>query len=430
MAPPLLRTPPSFPFTLPLHFSLQLMHKAGIPPTFAHLRIICTKTEPDFSVWILKMIKGAQHASANGRPARASPAGPHGLPPHPKALSPPQPGSKTVKLTQGRPLRVTQNDDLHGVPGARRVGICKVAELGISYRVVEADLGGWPSAPSPRAPRVVSEGGDGSGLGLGLGVGVGEAFWPGRKDARALVREVGQGLRVLDLHCGTGGFALNAAKGGANSVLGVDRLDRVIRVAKANVKENKLGDVVSFEKKPALSFVHDAAARGEVWDLVVLDPPMSRGTKGGNLTPLTRGRRINKYMKLVEASLSIIRPGGMLLALESSGQVLSSQQLFTSERAMIAAISAAAQYSTGWCVTPLTMGSNEGELSSSIVRQSLIENDLSPPGSISVEKGGSGSRSRDEGNREGKDSEKEGVDWPNPPLWVLFICSPHPVLHR
>lgn len=47
------------------------------------------------------------------------------------------------------------------------------------------------------------------------------AFAPGRMKARALVGEVSRGLEVLDLYCGTGGFALNAAKKGARSVWGV-----------------------------------------------------------------------------------------------------------------------------------------------------------------------------------------------------------------
>ncbi|CAM9589579.1 unnamed protein product, partial [Hapterophycus canaliculatus] len=49
-----------------------------------------------------------------------------------------------------------------------------------------------------------------------------EAFFaPGRADAKALVRKLSPGLDVLDLCCGTGGFALNAAAGRARSVLGV-----------------------------------------------------------------------------------------------------------------------------------------------------------------------------------------------------------------
>ncbi|CAN0421262.1 unnamed protein product, partial [Scytosiphon promiscuus] len=42
-------------------------------------------------------------------------------------------------------------------------------------------------------------------------VGQREAFFaPGRADAKALVRKLSPGLDVLDLCCGTGGFALNA----------------------------------------------------------------------------------------------------------------------------------------------------------------------------------------------------------------------------
>lgn len=48
-----------------------------------------------------------------------------------------------------------------------------------------------------------------------------EAFAPGRVVGKEVVRRISRGLNVLDLYCGTGGFAMNAAVGGARSVLGV-----------------------------------------------------------------------------------------------------------------------------------------------------------------------------------------------------------------
>ena len=43
-----------------------------------------------------------------------------------------------------------------------------------------------------------------------------------QRENRALVRRLARGRVVLDCCCYTGGFALNAAAGGAESVCGVD----------------------------------------------------------------------------------------------------------------------------------------------------------------------------------------------------------------
>jgi S-adenosylmethionine-dependent methyltransferase len=45
-------------------------------------------------------------------------------------------------------------------------------------------------------------------------------FYADQRDSRALVQRLSVGKRVLDLCCYTGGFALNAAIGGASSVTG------------------------------------------------------------------------------------------------------------------------------------------------------------------------------------------------------------------
>jgi 23S rRNA (cytosine1962-C5)-methyltransferase len=46
-------------------------------------------------------------------------------------------------------------------------------------------------------------------------------FYADQRDNRAVVRDLAAGKRVLDLCCYTGGFALNAAVGGAVHVTGM-----------------------------------------------------------------------------------------------------------------------------------------------------------------------------------------------------------------
>ncbi|KAG6392463.1 hypothetical protein SASPL_146682 [Salvia splendens] len=78
----------------------------------------------------------------------------------------------------------------------------------------------------------------------------------------------------LDVCCYTAGFALNAARGGALSVTGVDSSSPALEIARENVVLNNLDPrVISFQKEDATHFMKTAIANGDSWDIVILDPP-------------------------------------------------------------------------------------------------------------------------------------------------------------
>lgn len=53
----------------------------------------------------------------------------------------------------------------------------------------------------------------------------------------------------------------------------VDKAARAVRTSKNNAAANGLDGTVSFVRAEALSFAEEAARLGQVWDLVVVDPP-------------------------------------------------------------------------------------------------------------------------------------------------------------
>ena len=218
------------------------MRAAGVPPAFAHLRARCTYPEERFSVWLDRIAAAADAAAAA---AAASPLGETPLPP------PPPP--------RGRRLGGGAGD-----ASAPSVRTTSVAELGIAYAVRSGSGSSRPrraaaaaaASPTPVVPQPSSKcNGNGNGNGNGNDGGDGDGgveaaarsttatvtgkkagtasapreaaegreffFAPGRAEVKALVRKLSRGLDVLDLCCGTGGFALNAAAGKARSALGV-----------------------------------------------------------------------------------------------------------------------------------------------------------------------------------------------------------------
>jgi 23S rRNA G2069 N7-methylase RlmK/C1962 C5-methylase RlmI len=73
------------------------------------------------------------------------------------------------------------------------------------------------------------------------------------------------------MFCYSGGFALNAAAGGASTVTAVDSSQSAIDNGVANAALNSLN--VQFEKGDALKWMDAAIERGQTFDIVVLDPP-------------------------------------------------------------------------------------------------------------------------------------------------------------
>ncbi|KAL5978779.1 hypothetical protein ACLOJK_029896 [Asimina triloba] len=99
-------------------------------------------------------------------------------------------------------------------------------------------------------------------------------FYADQRENRHFISSISKGRKVLDICCYSGGFALNAAKGGATHVIGIDSSLPALELANENVHLNKLDPTkVSFLKEDATQFMKAAAAREECWDLIILDPP-------------------------------------------------------------------------------------------------------------------------------------------------------------
>ncbi len=98
-------------------------------------------------------------------------------------------------------------------------------------------------------------------------------FFLDQKYNRAAVQKLSRGMRVLDCFTHTGSFALNAARGGAASVLGVDASEQGIEQARINARLNGAEERTEFICADVFELLPELEARGEVFDLVILDPP-------------------------------------------------------------------------------------------------------------------------------------------------------------
>ncbi|MCQ2378302.1 MAG: class I SAM-dependent methyltransferase [Victivallaceae bacterium] len=139
-------------------------------------------------------------------------------------------------------------------------------------------------------------------------------FYFDLRDVRRKVKELAAGKRVLNVFCYTGGFAVAALAGGAESLLNVDSSRPALQRARRNLELN------AFQDKPCELRAADAFGEldrlrdaGEKFDLVILDPPKLVDSK----SHLLRGCRA--YSMLARRGFELLSDGGILLNLSCSG---------------------------------------------------------------------------------------------------------------
>ena len=92
-----------------------------------------------------------------------------------------------------------------------------------------------------------------------------------QKSNRYLVRQYAKDKIVMDCFSHTGGFALNAALGGAKQVYSVDVSKTALDQGYKNAKLNHLEDKIKFVQADVFDFL--ANAKPGKFDFIILDPP-------------------------------------------------------------------------------------------------------------------------------------------------------------
>lgn len=145
-------------------------------------------------------------------------------------------------------------------------------------------------------------------------------FCDQRENRRRLAGLVLPGMRVLDLCCYTGGFALSAAiHGRAAEVTGVDLDEQAVAQARRNANLNQVR--IDWVHCDAFSYARQMQRNGRKWDLIVADPPKLVGSR----EEAAEGQQ--KYEDLNGLALTLLPPGGMLVTCSCSGLV--SEEEFT-----------------------------------------------------------------------------------------------------
>lgn len=140
-------------------------------------------------------------------------------------------------------------------------------------------------------------------------------FYLDQRDARARVRSLAHGRRVLNCFSYTGGFAVSALCGGAAHATSIDTSMNALEMAERNASENGVGDKHDGIKGDVFDVLRGMFDEGERFDLVVLDPPKF-APSAAHVEKASRG-----YRDLMNRGLRLLNPGGLLFTFSCSGAI-------------------------------------------------------------------------------------------------------------
>ena len=153
-------------------------------------------------------------------------------------------------------------------------------------------------------------------------------FFLDQKLNRAAIKPLCKDARVLDCFTHTGSFALNAGLAGAKDVLGVDASALAIEEAQKNALLNNLEDRVRFETADVFDLLPELEKKGELFDVVVLDPPAFTKSRE------SVAKAVKGYKEINLRGMKLIKDGGYLATCSCSHFM--SQELFSKTIALAA----------------------------------------------------------------------------------------------
>lgn len=142
-------------------------------------------------------------------------------------------------------------------------------------------------------------------------------FYFDQRDKREALRKYVAGKRVLNCFSYTGGFSVYAALASDTAhITSVDASEPAIALARQNFTLNGLDpETQEFLIADVFAYLEEARRRGELFDVVILDPPAFAKTQS------MRSQALKAYRRLNTLGMSVLRSGGILLTCSCTGVV-------------------------------------------------------------------------------------------------------------
>jgi len=130
------------------------------------------------------------------------------------------------------------------------------------------------------------------------------------RDIRARIRDMSDGMDVLNLFAYTGSVSVYAAAGGAKSVTTIDMSNTYLEWAKQNFKLNGLNsDSYYFIKSDCMKWLKAQNSQTKTYDLIFVDPPTFSNSK--SMEDVFDIQKDHAY--LIKQCMKLLNPGGVLI---------------------------------------------------------------------------------------------------------------------
>lgn len=132
--------------------------------------------------------------------------------------------------------------------------------------------------------------------------------------ARAIIRSMSKGMRVLNLFSYTSSFSVYAAAGGAEKTVSVDLSNVYSAWSRRNLDGNGFIDQDKYRivASDAWSYLEKASEEGEVYDIVIFDPPAFSNSHKADDFDVKKD-----YLRYLHRISKVLAPGGVCLFSEN-----------------------------------------------------------------------------------------------------------------
>ncbi len=139
-------------------------------------------------------------------------------------------------------------------------------------------------------------------------------FYLDQRVNRSIIQHNANGKDVLDCFTYTGGFAINALKGGAGSIMAIDTSSDSLNSARENLRINHFpSNKILWVEEDVFHHLRKLRDQGVQFDLIILDPPKFAPTSS-QVQKASRG-----YKDINLWAFKLLRSGGLLVTFSCSG---------------------------------------------------------------------------------------------------------------
>lgn len=136
-------------------------------------------------------------------------------------------------------------------------------------------------------------------------------FFLDQRENRKLLAKYAKNRTVLNMHAYTGGFSINAIKGGAKQVDSVDSSQKAVNMINKNIELNGLTNK-NYQTIEDNDIRYLNSMENHKYDLIILDPPAFAKNR------TARHNAVQGYKRLNAAAMEKIKPGGILFTFSCS----------------------------------------------------------------------------------------------------------------